>query len=135
MYLRSMIISISEHNQKKLSGQGSTGEQVRQKPDIIIEIDQKSVFILDTKWKIVSDRPSEDDLRQMFAYNRLFGTKQAYLVYPGENKEIRGEFYDILENGTCELRFIPFLKEGRLSYYAIDTFLDELLKSLSIKGW
>ena len=87
---------------------GNTGEIVRQKPDIILEIGGKPKFIIDTKWKIISNRPSEDDVRQMFAYNKLFETKQAYLVYPGEAKVVQGEFYDAVNNGTCGLRIIPF---------------------------
>jgi len=114
---------------KKTFWTGSTGDMVRQKPDIVIEVDRVPKFILDTKWKVINNKPSEDDLRQMFAYNKLFGTLQSYLIYPGEYRAVQGEFYDIEKNGTCALRFIPFLKEGRLSHYAIDYFLDELLKS------
>lgn len=72
---------------------------------------------------------SEDDLRQMFAYNKLFGTLQSYLIYPGEYRAVKGEFYEMEKNGTCALRFIPFLTEGRLNHFSIDTFLDELLKN------
>ena len=106
---------------------GSTGESVRQKPDIIIDINQEPRFILDTKWKIINNRPSEDDIRQMFAYNKLFGTRLAYLVYPGENRSVHGEFYNSNENGACGLRFIFFLKDGKLCHSAIDAFLDELV--------
>ena len=113
---------------KKTFWTGSTGARVHQKPDIIIEVDREPRFILDTKWKIISNRPSEDDLQQMFAYNKLFGTLQAYLVYPGEFGTINGEFYNMIENGACGLRFIPFLKEGKLSHSAIDSFLSEMLK-------
>ena len=113
---------------KKTFWIGSTGESVRQKPDMIININQDPKFILDTKWKIINNRPSEDDIRQMFAYNKLFGTRLAYLVYPGENRSINGEYYESHENGACGLRFILFLKGGKLSHSAIDSFLSEMLK-------
>lgn len=113
---------------KKTFWIGDNGTMVRQKPDIIIEINDEPKFILDTKWKIISNRPSEDDVRQMFAYNRLFNVQKAFLVYPGEFYHITGAFYDNEENGTCGLKFIPFTKEGRLSHIAISSFLDELLK-------
>jgi len=107
---------------------GNNGTLVRQKPDIIIEINDEPKFILDTKWKIISNKPSEDDVRQMFAYNRLFNLHKAFLVYPGEFHQITGYFYDYEENGTCRLRFIPFLKKGMLSHSDIDSFLSEILK-------
>jgi 5-methylcytosine-specific restriction enzyme subunit McrC len=56
------------------------------RPDIIIR-DRgnlaKPEFILDTKWKIpVSDQPSDEDLKQMYAYNLHFGAPRSLLLYP-----------------------------------------------------
>jgi len=106
----------------------NTGERILQKPDIIVEVNNKPEFILDTKWKIVNDRPSEADIRQMFAYNKLFNVNQAFLVYPGEFRSTQGSFYDSAENGTCGLKFIPFIKEGKLNHSLISVFMDELVK-------
>ncbi len=40
-------------------------------------------YILDTKWKILKrPAPSDEDLRQMFAYNHSFEATQSLLVYP-----------------------------------------------------
>jgi 5-methylcytosine-specific restriction enzyme subunit McrC len=113
---------------KKTFWMGSTGERIRQKPDIIVEVDQNREFVLDTKWKIIDGSPSVDDLRQMFTYNKLFNVNKAFLVYPGEFHSINGEFYNNEENGVCGLKFIPFLKDGRLCRDAIDDFLNDLLK-------
>lgn len=112
---------------RKVFWMGSTGERMRQKPDIIIERDNKPQFILDTKWKIVSNRPSEDDIRQMFAYNRLFGAREAFLVYPGEARTISGEFYEKDENGVCGLSFIPFIENGKLTGNGVDEFAKTLI--------
>ena len=117
---------------KKTFWIGSTGERVRQKPDIIIDVNQEPRFILDTKWKIINSKPSEDDIRQMFAYNKLFNVNQAYLVYPGDYLSVQGSYYDSNENGTCGLKFIPFISEGKLSHKAIWEFLDELVTSLLV---
>jgi len=112
---------------KKIFWYGDTGERVRQKPDIIIETDDKPQYILDTKWKIISNRPSEDDIRQMFAYNRLFCARQAFLVYPGESRIISGEFYEKDENGACGLSFIPFIHNGRLTSQGVNEFAESLI--------
>jgi len=112
---------------RKIFWTGNNGERVRQKPDIIVEVGTKAKFILDTKWKLVQGKPSEDDIRQMFAYNKLFGARQAFLVYPGKNPSVYGEFYDYDQNGTCGLKFVSFIKEGRLSYTGIESLLRELL--------
>lgn len=40
-------------------------------------------IVIDTKWKILRNfRPSDDDIRQMFAYNHYFNAAQSYLLYP-----------------------------------------------------
>ncbi len=52
------------------------------RPDIVITKDNE-IWILDTKWKIPFDnRPSDDDLKQMYAYSLQFGAKSSYLLYP-----------------------------------------------------
>lgn len=112
---------------KKTFWTGSTGDRVRQKPDIIIETAEQPEFILDTKWKIISNRPSEDDIRQMFAYNKLFGTRKSFLVYPGESRVVEGEFYAKDENGVCSLSFVPFIENGFLSSRGVELFAKSVL--------
>lgn len=51
-------------------------------PDIVIEKEQKT-FILDTKWKVLSEnRPSDDDLKQMYTYTKYYESSYTALVYP-----------------------------------------------------
>jgi 5-methylcytosine-specific restriction enzyme subunit McrC len=50
------------------------------RPDVLIRMGEKRI-ILDTKWKI-TDKPSEDDLRQIYAYNLQFGADHGILLYP-----------------------------------------------------
>lgn len=104
----------------------TTGDVVHQKPDIIIEIDKKATFIVDTKWKMVCNRPSEEDLRQMFAYNKLFCVNKAWLIYPGDAKSLEGHFFDSEKNGQCGLSFVSFLENGRLSEKGVAGFLKRL---------
>ncbi|MEO6039110.1 MAG: hypothetical protein ABIQ93_11915, partial [Saprospiraceae bacterium] len=58
------------------------------RPDIIATITHllskvSNTFIIDTKWKILSDlRPADTDLKQMFAYNLHWKSTHAILLYP-----------------------------------------------------
>jgi len=56
------------------------------RPDIEATLELGGVrkrVILDTKWKMpVNGIPSDDDLRQMFAYNIHFGGRRGVLLYP-----------------------------------------------------
>ncbi len=66
------------------------------KPDIIIEKDNER-FVLDTKWKILKNTsPSDNDLRQMFAYSNIFNAKKAILVFPktaSRQTDVKGYFH------------------------------------------
>ena len=115
---------------RKSFWQTCRGSQVYQKPDIVIERNGGKKIILDTKWKLIHDRPSEDDLRQMFAYNRLFNARLSYLVYPGNSGQISGHFYEKNENGECGLSFIRFFIDNKLSGEGIEDFWLSLSRKL-----
>lgn len=62
------------------------GKKIR--PDIVIKDDNSSVYVIDTKWKIVEDNnPSDDDLKQMFAYNLHWRSERSLLLYPRTTQE------------------------------------------------
>lgn len=123
-------ISIRVHAQtKKTFWIPDSGHPVKQKPDIVIEFDNGENIILDTKWKLVNSRPSEDDLRQMYTYNQLFDSRRSYLVYPGDNQSISGQFFSREYNGECGLAFVPFLEDGKLSSVGIERFMHFLLNN------
>lgn len=56
------------------------------RPDIVAEYtfgNSKQRMIIDTKWKVLLNvLPSDEDLRQMYAYNLHFGADKAILLYP-----------------------------------------------------
>lgn len=113
---------------RKVLWTNKSGERVNQRPDIIIDIDDRPEIILDTKWKLIRNRPSEDDLRQMFTYNNLFSVRRSYLVYPGVTDTVEGEFFDPSNNGYCGLSMINFIEEGKLTSVHIDNFLSYLMR-------
>lgn len=84
------------------------------RPDVVIELPDKRRLILDTKWKVPKDnRPSDSDLKQMYAYNLQFGAEKSILVYPRVEgvDHIQGAFKPTasLYGGhthTCSLHFM-----------------------------
>ena len=104
-----------------VSPQNSTKfwETKRIKPDIVIK-HNKETYIIDTKWKIVSSyKPSDDDLKQMFAYNLFWEAEKSMLLYPKINQEdsIFGSYHHIpneKEANQCKLGFINILDKNGL---------------------
>lgn len=64
------------------------GRKFLMKPDIVIENkSNNSIYIMDTKWKVLSDtKPnygiSQADMYQMYAYQKKYGAKNVTLLYP-----------------------------------------------------
>lgn len=86
----------------------------RLKPDILLipKDESNEKIVVDTKWKAPSKfRPSDNDLRQIFAYNRLFDCKKGVLLYPGAEREVIGQFNT--EYGkTCKMQSINVLDQS-----------------------
>ena len=67
---------------------------VHLKPDIVITRGEQTI-VIDTKWKILSNnRPSDDDLRQMYAYTKYWNATQTILCYPGDGTSLNGYFFE-----------------------------------------
>lgn len=69
------------------------------KADIFI-VRNNTNYVIDTKWKIVNDnKPSNHDLRQMFAYLHYYDSPKTALLYPGiKDENVNGEFYSREKN-------------------------------------
>ena len=86
------------------------------KPDILLipKSETKKNIVIDTKWKIPANfRPSDNDLRQIFAYNHLFKSQQGILLYPGSNTPITGNYLTD-HGGTCTMQSVNVLRDGKL---------------------
>ncbi len=63
-------------------------KRFRLRPDIkLTDKDDKSIILLDTKWKILSENKnnygiSQTDMYQMYAYQKKYDSKKVILVYP-----------------------------------------------------
>jgi 5-methylcytosine-specific restriction enzyme subunit McrC len=86
------------------------------KPDILIRYkDGRAPSILDSKWKVLDTPvPSDDDLKQMYVYEKLLGSVKSTLIYPevylmgvyqstyvDEGHTLKMLFLDPAEKKTC----------------------------------
>lgn len=80
---------------KKTFWEASTSMKVGVEPDIVIEYKEQT-YILDTKWKVLNgNRPSDDDLKQMYVYTKYFDSSYTALVYPDDSIDsIKGAFWN-----------------------------------------
>ncbi len=64
------------------------------KPDIVLRGPADRTVVLDTKWKLLDgNRPSDQDLRQLFAYQHQWKAADGYLVYPDRELNcVHGKF-------------------------------------------
>lgn len=87
------------------------GQRRTIRPDILIEANDTN-YVLDTKWKLLTEnRPSVEDIRQMYAYHHYFKAEKVALVYPGEINGISGKYVEIDQSKDssmeCSLIFLP----------------------------
>ncbi len=118
-----VFISLKKQKNIRVFAQNSknfwnpTGGQRRTiRPDIRITRG-KETFVFDTKWKLLPDnKPSVEDIRQMYAYHHYFKSDKVALVYPGDFPTVSGKYVDI-ENQKedsaleCSLMFIQVIQE------------------------
>ncbi len=68
------------------------GKRFLMKPDIVIRNQvSKQIFIMDTKWKVLSDTKtnygiSQADMYQMYAYQKKYSSENVTLIYPMTDK-------------------------------------------------
>ena len=100
------------------------------KPDIVISDKiQKQVFIMDTKWKVLSDSKanygiSQADMYQMYAYQKKYSSENVTMIYPMtdkvENKEIQ---YQSKDGVNVKIFFVDL--------YCINESLEKLIEVMS----
>ncbi len=110
-------------------------EQRNIRPDIVFEhasSEGTKAYVIDTKWKIIdAQHPSDDDLKQMFAYNAYWEADKSMLLYPRTHNQPEkfGVFHKgIPEQSRCKLGFANVLNEnGGINLEIGDEILEKLL--------
>jgi 5-methylcytosine-specific restriction enzyme subunit McrC len=93
------------------------------KPDIVLLHETEfgtNTYVVDTKWKVLDinyPKPSDDDLKQMYAYNLYWNAKKSMLLYPNSNSanESFGKFWKgapTPEDNQCKVGFVSVLDEN-----------------------
>jgi 5-methylcytosine-specific restriction enzyme subunit McrC len=104
------------------------------RPDLVVvktSGSESETFVIDTKWKIIDIRnPSDDDLKQMYAYNIYWDACKSMLLYPKikDHPEFFGSFHKGRVNGnSCKLGFINVLDDtGKLDLGIGKVILEKL---------
>jgi 5-methylcytosine-specific restriction enzyme subunit McrC len=105
------------------------------RPDLVVTKTSKGIsetFVIDTKWKAIDYRnPSDDDLKQMYAYNIYWDASKSMLLYPKiiDYPEAFGTFHKGRDSGnSCKLGFINVLDDlGKLDLNIGEKILNKLL--------
>ncbi len=95
------------------------------RPDIVIKKNDR-ITIVDTKWKnIGGSKPSTQDLRQMFVYNKYWRSTKSILLYPTRDQSKTPHFsYYENENHCCGIGKMNIIKNNKLNL----TVGEEVLK-------
>ncbi len=112
-----MYVSLRSDKQMKVNKQKTKyfwqprdGGRRTIRPDIRIEYGN-NIYVLDTKWKMISNKPAIEDLRQMYVYHQYFEAAKVALVYPGTGSGYCGNYFDTGDNQEltemeCSIKFI-----------------------------
>ena len=106
------------------------------RPDLVIRRSlpdgKKETYVIDTKWRIPeNNQPSDDELKQMYAYNLYWDAPRSMLLYPEVNPQIEkfGWFHKgrSTEN-HCKVGFVSiFDQDGLLDRNIGNIILSKLL--------
>lgn len=83
--------------------------------DIIIQTSNAN-YVIDTKWKIPKgNKPSETDLRQMFAYNVHYDAALSILLYPETDHETNDKKpfrHESFKHHHCQIAFVNLFDDS-----------------------
>jgi 5-methylcytosine-specific restriction enzyme subunit McrC len=114
-----VLVSLKKNKQFKVRGQNSRffwrpegGKSRSIRPDITLSTPDGN-YVLDTKWKLITNKPSIEDIRQMYAYHHYFEAKKVALIYPGNALNVKGKFVEIkshkhLSDNECGILFTQY---------------------------
>jgi len=110
------------------------------RPDLVLskknEDGVDEIFVIDTKWKVLdanNPKPSDNDLKQMYAYNLYWNAKRSMLLYPNSKAidEKFGNYWkgrEDSENNQCKVGFIDILDDdSQLNFSIGEQILSKLI--------
>ena len=114
-------------------------ENKKIRPDIVYQKEingENQTFVIDTKWKLIdSNKPGDNDLKQMYAYNMYWDSVKSILLYPKSDQEETsfGKFHKGRgdDENQCKLGFIKVWdsnKEGIVLRDSIYSKIEEMLE-------
>jgi len=120
------IKRVKEQNRRPFWGNNNL------RADIVVECESNN-YVIDTKWKILkNNKPSDEDLKQMFVYNLHYDSNLSILLYPKttidtyEKKPFRK---DIFQDRNCQIAFTDLFNiDGSLNSNLGAQLYQELLK-------
>jgi len=101
------------------------------KPDLVIVKDEETT-IIDTKWRLAEpNKPSDGELKQMFAYNLNWDARKSILLYPKVGKKVEEEFGKFHKGmkgvHLCKVGFVDVLnEEGELNMEVADEVINKI---------
>lgn len=92
------------------------------KPDIVItNKSEQSVYVMDTKWKILSENKpnygiAQSDMYQMYAYQKKYSAANITLIYPKTDNLSGKQVIDFHSNDgvLIKIRFVDLFNIGKL---------------------
>lgn len=101
--------------QLKLQSKIKFWENKSIKPDMVFYDGDKTI-VLDTKWKLPDhNRPSDDDLKQIYVYNEYYDSQNGFLLYPfysnEKSKEVSGIYH--INGKKCSMGYVKLFDKNK----------------------
>ena len=107
------------------------------KPDIVIKNKElKKIFVMDTKWKVLSESVanygiSQADMYQMYAYQKKYQSESVTLIYPLTEKVTKSDIEFLSNDGTLiRIRFVDLFNVK----YSLSNIITEIIPNTSKNG-
>ena len=113
--------------------------QFKLRPDIVIaRKNDGAIFVLDTKWKLLSEGKanygiSQADMYQMYAYQKKYGAQNVTLVYPKtDNVPSEREIQFVSNDGVVvNVRFVDLFEPHQAILSSLHSFSEYIASRMA----
>ena len=133
-YVAAQLRKLLKSTEYRLSAQDKThhlfeepSKRFQMRPDIVIR-NKNEVYILDTKWKVLSEGKanygiSQADMYQMYAYQKKYGASNVTLLYPLTDKVSDKHIEYKSDDGvTVKVRFVDLYERNAFQIIASENW-------------